>query len=195
MEDGMGKDGPEVQMRLNGWLPGVERNGLGLVAEKLWQAFEEARRAGDETRDTVRTVVVGVLWVPDAKTPHPGSESDPEIHLKFEAVEPVLDEEELKQVTELLVELRARRRGDQPTLFTDSPQDPDRADGDVPASGGEATSKPAKKTAPKRGGLRALKTAAQEVEENRVSTEPPPAELVEAAAVLERDLPDPFTVQ
>jgi hypothetical protein len=194
MEDGMGKDGPEVQLRLNGWLPAAERNGLGLVADRLWQNFRKAQDEGDETRDSVRTVVVGVLWVPDAKAPHPGSDSDPEVHLKFEAIEPVLDEEELKQVTELLTELRGRRRGDQPTLFTDSPQDPDRADGDVPASGGEATSKPAKKTAPKRGGLRALKTAAQEVEQNTVSTEPPPA-LVEAAAVLERDLPDPFTVQ
>lgn len=145
----MAKDGPGVSVALSGYLPGQETNGMGRVAEKLWRAFELARHDGDATRQTLRQVVVGVVYVPDAKVPAPGSDSDPQVNLKFEALEPVIEEDELRQVVELLTELRARRRGDAPTLFdddgnptettTDSPTDPGRGDGQVPATGGDTT--------------------------------------------------------
>lgn len=107
--------GPDI--RLSGWLPGVELNGLGLVKGKLWEHFEQAWRDGDTTLEGLRVPVVAVLEVQTVKVPVPGSDDQPTVNVKMLMVEPVMVEEEKKQTVELLTELRARRRGDEPTLF------------------------------------------------------------------------------
>jgi hypothetical protein len=107
--------GPDI--RLSGYLPGTELNGLGLVKDALWAHFEEAWRNGDTTREGLRVPVVAVLEVQTVKVPVPGSDDQPTVNVKVLMVEPATEVDEQKQITSLLTELRGRRRGDQPGLF------------------------------------------------------------------------------
>jgi hypothetical protein len=139
--------GPDI--RLSGFLPGTELNGLGLVKDALWAHFEEAWRNGDTTREGLRVPVVAVLEVQTVKVPVPGSDDQPTVNVKVLMVEPATEADEQKQITSLLTELRGRRRGDQPGLFdadgmpTEQGAPPLTV---VAETGGEATSsKPAKK--------------------------------------------------
>jgi hypothetical protein len=130
------KQGPD--MRLSGYLGGVEVNGLGLVTESLWKHFEEAWRSGDTSHEGLRVAIVGVLEVQTVKVPIPGSAEQPTVNIKLLTVEPVLEDAEVKLVTELQTELRGRRRGDAPSLVT--PGGDDVFNGTVKdPTGGEAT--------------------------------------------------------
>jgi hypothetical protein len=121
--------GPDI--RLSGFLPGKELNGLALVKDALWEQFERAWREGDTTHEGLRVPVVAVLEVHTVKVPVPGSEEQPTVNVKMLMVEPALLEADQKVVTELLTELRGRRRGDAPTL-----EGPDGEKLEVPASNG-----------------------------------------------------------
>jgi hypothetical protein len=127
----MAEENTGADIRLSGYLPGQELNGLALVKDLLWKRFEQAWRDGDTTHEGLRVPVVAVLEVQTVKVPIPGSEEQPTVNVKMLMVEPALLEADQKVVTELLTELRGRRRGDAPTLET-----PDGEKLEVPASNG-----------------------------------------------------------
>jgi hypothetical protein len=112
----MAEENEGADIRLSGYLPGKELNGLALVKDALWEQFEKAWREGDTTHEGLRVPVVAVLEVHTVKVPVPGSEEHPTVNVKMLMVEPALLEVDQKVVTELLTELRGRRRGDAPTL-------------------------------------------------------------------------------
>jgi hypothetical protein len=127
----MAEENEGADIRLSGYLPGKELNGLALVKDALWEQFEKAWREGDTTHEGLRVPVVAVLEVHTVKVPVPGSEEHPTVNVKMLMVEPAMLEDDQQVVTGLLTELRGRRRGDAPTL-----EGPDGEKLEVPASNG-----------------------------------------------------------
>jgi hypothetical protein len=165
------KKGPELS--LSGYQPGAQESGLGMMADRIYEAFMQALRDNDQTGETLRFPVVGVVEGRVGHIGRPGSDKTPSIELRFISIEPVLDRDVLpkmveakpdddaglpptKVVLELMHGLRDVRLGEQPALDLDVP-----ALTVVPESGGESTSgKPAKRSRRRGPGVTAGDTSA-----------------------------------
>src|SRR4051794_13321758 len=110
----MGEDNKGPDIRLSGGLAPAEVNGPGLVKAALWEHFEKAWRDGDTTREGLRVPVVAVLEVKTVQVPLPGSDEQPTVNIKLLMVEPVLVEEQQREVVEKIRQLRTLRRGEEP---------------------------------------------------------------------------------
>jgi hypothetical protein len=122
-----------------------------------------ALRDHDQSGETLRFPVVGVLEGKVGHIGRPGAGKQPVIELRFVAIEPVLDRDSIdgapsKDALELLHQLRDVRLGEQPALdldgATDSPSEPGAS-----ATGGTATSRRPRRSGP---GVRAGDTSVDE---------------------------------
>lgn len=143
------QDGPAV--RLSGYTPDHQASGLDMMAERMYEAFMTALRDHDQSGETLRFPVVGVL---EGKVGHfgrPGAGKQPVIELRFVAIEPVLDRDTIegapsKDTLELLHQLRDVRLGEQPALDLGT-TDP-LAEPSASATGGTATSRRPRRSGP-----------------------------------------------
>jgi hypothetical protein len=101
--------GPQVS--LSGYQPGRDASGLDLMAKPMYEAFMRALLDNDQTGETLRFPVVGVLEARVGHIGRPGIEKEPSMELRFVAVEPVIDRDVITSVpsavTGLLSELAA----------------------------------------------------------------------------------------
>lgn len=88
--------GPQLQ--LSGYQPSREASGLGVMAKGLYEAFMEALRTNDQTGESLRFPVVGVLEGRVGHIGRPGSDKEPSIELRFIAIEPVVDRDVIPAV-------------------------------------------------------------------------------------------------
>lgn len=86
--------GPQLQ--LSGYQPSREASGLGVMATRIYDAFMEALRVNDQSGETLRFPVVGVLEGRVGHIGRPGSDKEPSIELRFIAIEPVLDRDTVR---------------------------------------------------------------------------------------------------
>jgi hypothetical protein len=81
----------EPTVSLSRYQPSREASGLDLMAKPMYEAFMTALRENDQTGESLRFPVVGVLEGRVGHIGRPGIEKAPSIELRFVAVEPVLD--------------------------------------------------------------------------------------------------------
>jgi hypothetical protein len=86
--------GPQVS--LSGYQPGRDASGLDLMAQPMYEAFMRALLDNDQTGETLRFPVVGVLEARVGHIGRPGIEKEPSMELRFVAVEPVLDRDSVQ---------------------------------------------------------------------------------------------------
>ena len=101
---------PTAKISLSGYLPGARHNGLERMASALANAFEAAHAAGDETGETTRVVVVGILDV--ASITLPADPAQPRaVGVKFIQIEALSDADLAQPARLLLTKAREARTG------------------------------------------------------------------------------------
>ena len=90
-----------AKISLSGYLPGAGSNGIDRLADPLADAFHAALDAGDETGETTRVVVVGVLDVATITLPADQTQSRA-VNVKFVQIE-ALTEGDLARTGRLLI--------------------------------------------------------------------------------------------
>ena len=104
-----------AKISLSGYLPGAGSNGIDRLADPLADAFHAALDAGDETGETTRVVVVGVLDVATITLPADQTQSRA-VNVKFVQIE-ALTEGDLARTGRLLIaQDPGDRRPDRPDL-------------------------------------------------------------------------------
>lgn len=98
----------EARITLSGYLPA--KNGLERMAGQLADAFEDAHHAGDQTGESTRVVVVGVLDVASIKLP---AEPDAPraVAVRFVSVEALTDKDIAQTARVLLKQAQEARAG------------------------------------------------------------------------------------
>jgi hypothetical protein len=89
--------GPQVS--LSGYQPGRDASGLDLMAQPMYEAFMRALLENDQTGETLRFPVVGVLEARVGHIGRPGIEKEPSMELRFVAVEPVIDRDTIRPLS------------------------------------------------------------------------------------------------
>lgn len=98
----------EARITLSGYLPA--KNGLERMATSLADAFEAAHHAGDQTGESTRVVVVGILDVASIKLPA-DADAHRAVAVRFVSVEALTDADLSKTARLLLKQAQEARSG------------------------------------------------------------------------------------
>lgn len=99
-----------ARITLSGYLPGVGHNGLDRMADALADAFHAALDAGDESGETTRVVIVGILDVAKITLPADPTEARG-VAVKFVQIEALTDADLANTARLLVKQAREARTG------------------------------------------------------------------------------------
>jgi hypothetical protein len=119
----------KTEVRLEGWLPGEQQNGLNSVGAELFDAFTKAYDLGEDTTGPTLTMVVGFVEAVKANKRKDPEHKPRQTSVRFMRIEVVPPGEQYDAVRAIFDQLHDDRVGEDPLPLDD--------DGDV---GGQPTS-------------------------------------------------------
>lgn len=113
----------DVQVQLEGWLPGDQKNGLPSIGAQLMDLFDQAYDTEDDTATPTLTLVVGLVKVVGVKRRENPDLKPPVVATRFVHIEVVKPGEDYQAVRDVLTKVADKRNGQTPLPLDGDAQD------------------------------------------------------------------------